>query len=236
MAIASEAARVAAAQPNSPSAIKDRLTAGRLTWTGPLLLLPARSVLWMTAQSLVALLFVIEHRAHPWREACYWWSVCFTLADVVCILAIRHFLKKEGLRLRNLIGAIRLRYGRDLFLGIGCFLLFSPGFFVGGFLAQKVFYGSAVNPSAFILHSHALPLWAVMYSLVIMWPINSVVEEMTYQGYVLPRLEALTRRTWIAFAIVAFWFTLQHCALGFVPDWRSNLCRFFGFLPGVVII
>jgi membrane protease YdiL (CAAX protease family) len=71
---------------------------------------------------------------------------------------------------------------------------------------------------------------------MLFWPINSVVEEMTYQGYVLPRLEALTGRTWIAFAGVAFWFTAQHCVIGFVPDLRSNLCRFVGFFPGVVIV
>jgi len=236
MANASEAAALKPAQPNAPSAVRARLGEGRISWTGPLLLLVTRSAMWMTAQSLVALLFVAQRRPDPWRQACYWWSVCFTLADVVCIVAIRCFLKKEGLRLRDLIGPIRLRFGRDVFLGIGYFLLFSPGFFVGGFVAQRLFYGSGLNPSAFIMHAHALPLWATLYSLIVFWPINSVVEEMTYQGYVLPRLEALTGRTWIAFAAVAFWFTAQHCVLGFVPDWRSNLCRFVGFLPGVVIV
>jgi membrane protease YdiL (CAAX protease family) len=236
MAYASEAAIVAPAPPNSRTAVSQRVAAGRITWTGPLLLLVTRSTMWMTSLSLVTLLFIFQHRANPWREACYWWSVCFTLADVVCVVAMRFFLNREGLRLHDLVGPIRLRYGRDFFLGIGYFLLFSPGFFVGGYVAQKLFYGSAVNPSGFILHAHVLPLWATVYSLVIFWPINSVVEEMTYQGYVLPRLEALTGRTWIAFAAVAFWFTLQHCALGFVPEWRSIVCRFVGFLPGCVII
>ena len=236
MANTGEPAVLTPAQPNSLSAVKTRLNEGRISWTGPLLLIVTRSAMWMTAQSLVALLFLAQHRPNPWRQACYWWSVCFTLADVVCIIGIRFFLKKEGLRLRDLIGPIRLRYGRDIFLGIGYFLLFSPGFVFGGYVAQKLFYGAGVSPSGFILHAHALPLWATLYSLIIFWPINSVVEEMTYQGYVLPRLEALTGRTWIAFCAVAFWFTAQHCVLGFVPDWRSNLCRFIGFLPGVVIV
>ena len=190
----------------------------------------------MSAQSLVALLFVAQHRANPWRQACYWWSVCFTLADLGCILGMRFFLQREGLRLRDLIGPIRLRYGRDFFLGIGYFLLFSPGFFLGGYFGQKLLYGTGVNPSGFILFAHALPLWATIYSLAVFWPINSVVEEMTYQGYVLPRLEALTGRSWIAFAAVAFWWTAQHCVIGFVPDLRSNLCRFVGFFPGVIIL
>jgi len=236
MATASETVLSARLQPNSVSAVKARLAEGRITWTGPLLLLFARSTLWMTAQSLVALLFWIQHRPNPWREACYWWSVCFTVADVGCILGIACFCKREGLRLGDLLGPIRLRYGRDVFVGFGYFLLFSPGFMVGGYVSQKLFYGSGVNPSGFILHSHALPMWATVYSFALFWIINSVVEEATYQAYVLPRMEALTGRTWIAFAAVAFWWTAQHCVIGFVPDLRSNLCRFVGFLPGVVII
>lgn len=236
MANPSGTAFLTPALPNMPAAIQARLTEGRISWTGPLLLLVARPAMWMAAQSMVALLFLSQHHPDPWRQACHWWSVCFTSGDVVCIVSMRHFLKKEGLRLRDLIGSIRLRYGHDVWLGIGYFLLFSPGFFLGGYVGQKLFYGTGVNPSGFILHAHALPLWATVYSLVLWWPINSVVEEMTYQGYVLPRLEALTGRTWIAFAAVAFWFTAQHSALGFYPDVRSNLCRFVGFFPGVVII
>ena len=227
----------AAAHPNSLAAITARCASGRISWTGPLLLLFARSIMWMTAQGLVALLYVLQHRPNPWRQACYWWSVCYTLADVVCLLAMHFFLKREGLRLRDLLGPIRLRWGHDVFLGIGYFLLFSPGFFAGGFLSQRLFYGTnGVNPSNFILSSHALPVWAVAYSITLFWLINSVVEEATYQGYVLPRLQALTGHTWIAFSAVVFFFSLQHCALGFVPDWRSVACRFFGFVPGVAVI
>ncbi len=237
MANATEAALIPPVPINSPAAIKERRAKGRVSWTGPLLLLVARSTMWMAAQSLVALLFVMQHRPNPWRQACYWWSVCFTLADVVCLLGMRFFLKKEGLRMRDLIGPIRLRYGRDVGLGLGYFLLYSPAFFLAGTVAQNFFYGAhGVSPSSFILFSHALPLWATVYSLVVFWPVNSVVEEMTYQGYVLPRLEALTGRTWLALPLVVFWFTLQHCALGFVPDWRSNLCRFAAFLPGIAIM
>ncbi len=150
---------------------------------------------------------------------------------------MRFFLKKEGLRLRDLLGPVRLRYGRDIFIGLGYFVLFSPGFFVGGYLAQKLFYGaSGVNPANFFLHAHALPVWATAYSISLFWIINSVTEEATYQAYVLPRLEALTGHRWIAFAAVTFWWTAQHCVLGFVPDLRSLACRFVGFLPGIIIV
>ncbi len=223
--------------PNSLELIAARRATGRIASPGPLLLLLARPTLWMTSLSLVALLFLAQRRANPWRQACSWWSVCFTLADVGCILGMRHFLNKEGLRLRDLLGPIRLRYGRDVFLGIGYFLLFSPGFLLGGYVAQRLFYGpTGVNPSNFIFGSHALPLWAAIYSLSLFWMINSVVEEATYQAYVTPRLQVLTGRPLVAFSAVAFFWAVQHCAIGFIPDWRSIACRFLGFVPGIVIM
>jgi len=53
-----------AAQPNSLAAITARSVSGRVSRTGPLLLLFTRSIMWMTAQGLVALLFVLQHRHH----------------------------------------------------------------------------------------------------------------------------------------------------------------------------
>jgi hypothetical protein len=222
---------------NSPDAIRERVAAKRVSWTGPLLLIVGRGFLWMAAQGLVALIFVARHRPDPWRLATYWWSVCFTLCDIGCLLGMWYFTRREGISIRDLIGPIRMRHGRDLFLGIGYYLMTFPFFLAGGYLGQTAFYGRhGVSPNAYFLHAHALPLWAVIYSLSIYWIIQSATEELTYQGYALPRLEALTGRTSVAFALVAFWFTAQHCALGFVPDWRANLCRFVSFLPGCAAI
>jgi membrane protease YdiL (CAAX protease family) len=75
-----------------------------------------------------------------------------------------------------------------------------------------------------------------VYSLTLWWMIWSPTEEATYQAYVLPRLQALTGRTWIAFLIVGVCWTAQHCALPFVPDWRFLLFRFLAFLPGVLVL
>ena len=65
MPFAGETVLLAPLQTNSVSAATARLAQGRISWTGPLLLLLARTTLWMTAQSLVALLFVLQHRPDP---------------------------------------------------------------------------------------------------------------------------------------------------------------------------
>jgi hypothetical protein len=230
-----EAVRVISPQPNSRARIQVRVASGRVGWTGPLLLLIARPVLWMAVQGAVALFFLVRHHPSPWREATYWWSVCFTTGDIGCLLGLRYFTRQEGIGLRDLIGPIRLRYGRDLFLGAGFFLLLALFFMGGGYLSQQLFYGSGINPGAYLLHARALPVWAVAYSIMVWWLISSPTEEMTYQAFVLPRLEALTGRTWIAFATVAFVWAAQHCVLGFIPDARSLACRFLGFLPGCLM-
>jgi hypothetical protein len=91
----------------------------------------------------------------------------------------------------------------------------------GSYLVRRVLYSSPhQDPNAYLLHGHALPIWAIVYSMALWWVIWSPTEETTYQAYALPRLEALTGHTWVAFLIVGFFWTAQHCALPFVPDWR----------------
>jgi hypothetical protein len=124
-----------------------------------------------------------------------------------------------------------------LFVGLGFFALIFPFFLGGGYVAQILLYGSPENnPYKYLAHLHPLPIWATVYGLSLWWMIWSPTEETTYQAYALPRLQALTGRTWVAVAIVAFFWTAQHCALPLILDWRFLLFRFFGFLPGVLIL
>ena len=232
------APRIASSVPiqvNARSQIKERAAAGCIPWTGPLLLVAARSVLWLTLQCLLALVFLAQHRPAPFRTAGQWWPIYANLGDMGCLLGMKYFTRKEGIRLRDLIGPIHLRWGRDLFLGLGILVISWPCAMAGSYLAQTLVYGSlAKTPVAFILQLHALPVWATVYSLTVWWVIQSATEEMTYQGYVLPRLEALTGHTWIAFSIVLFWFSVQHCMLPFIPDWRFVAYRSLMMAPILV--
>jgi CAAX prenyl protease-like protein len=234
---ASEISPTAAIPLNALPQIRERVASGRISWTGPLLLVSARPLLLVASQAIVALILFAAHRRTPWRAAGDWWNVYGTVVDVSCLIGLRYFTRKEGIRLRDLIGQIRLRHGHDLFLGLGFFVAIFPFFMGGSYLARRVLYSSAhQNPSAYLLHGHALPIWAIVYSLTLWWVIWSPTEETTYQAYALPRLAALTGHTWVAFVIVGFFWTAQHCALPFVPDWRYLLFRFLTFLPGVLLL
>ena len=213
------------------------MAAGRIPWIGPLLLVSARSVLWLTSQSLLALVFLALHRPAPFRTAGNWWMINGTLSDLCCLIGLRYFTRREGIRLRDLIGPIRMRWGRDLFLGLGILVLSYPLMMSaassrrGRYMAPwpKCPWNSSCRGTR-------CPIWATMYTLTVWWIIQSATEEMTYQGYVLPRLQALTDRTWIALSITGFWFTAQHCMVPFVTDWHYLAYRFLMFLPLILFI
>jgi len=226
-----------AVQPNSPSAIQQRLAAGRIPWTGPLFLAALRPLLFFSVQALLALACFALHRPGAWHEAGRWWTVYGTIVDIGCLAGLRFFTRKEGLRLRDLIGPVRLRRGHDVVVGLGVFLLVFPCIVGGSMLAQRLLYGPlTAATSVYLTQPHALPLWAFVYSVTVWWVISSPTEEAIYQGYALPRLRALTGRAWVSMIVVGFWFAAQHALLPFVPDGKYLLFRFLQFVPAVLIL
>jgi hypothetical protein len=222
---------------NDLSEIAKRAAAGRITWTGPLLMVAARSALLITAQALVALILLERGRATPWRAAGDWWTVYGTLVDVGCLLGMKYFTRREGIRLRDLVGQLKMRRGHDLWLGLGYFLLIFPFFLAGSYGARLLLYGRTdQSVNRYLVHMHALPIWATVYSVTLWWIIWSPTEEATYNAYVLPRMQALTGRRWIPWMFVGFLWAAQHCALPFVPDWKYLVFRFLSFLPGVLML
>ena len=221
---------------NSTSEIEGRVAQGRLTGMGPMTLVVARTFLLVIAQALVAVVYALRRHPSPWQAAAPWWSIYGTAADIGCLLLMARFTRAEGIRMRDLIGKVRLRRGRDVFVGMGYYLLIFPCFLGGSVLSSLVVYGS-VGPhlAPGQLYGRSLPLWAVVYTLSVWWMIWSPTEELTYQGYALPRLEALCRRPWVAVAVVWFWWTLQHSALPLILDWRYIVWRFGSFAPGVFV-
>lgn len=223
--------------PNSISRLSGRARNGTLGWTGPLMVLVGRSVLIIAAQAITASLLWLRSHTWSWNAAAKWWTVYGTLVDIGCLALMAALTRREGIRLRDLIGRIRLRWGRDLWLGAGLLVLVFPFFILGAASATRIVYGSGQLPSfAGLADGRVLPLWGVIYSFSIWWLIWSPTEEMTYRGYALPRFEVLCRNRTLAFALVSFWWSLQHVFLPFILDWRLVLWRFLAFLPGVVLL
>jgi membrane protease YdiL (CAAX protease family) len=232
-----ETAHVAGVPLNALSEVEARAAAGRIPWEGPLILAALRPLLFFAVQALLAIGYFAFHRPGAWHEAGRWWTVYGTLVDIGCLIGLRIFTRREGIRIRDLIGPLRLRHGHDVFMGLGIFLLVFPCIVGGSMLAQRLLYGPlTAATSIYLTQLHALPLWAFIYSVTVWWVISSPTEEAIYQGYALPRLRALTGRTWVAMIVVGFWWAAQHALLPFVPDWKYLLFRFLQFVPAVLIL
>ena len=123
---------------NARSQIEKRLAEGRISWTGPLVLVAGRSAFWLALQSLLALVFLALHRPAPFRTAGQWWPLYANFGDFGCLLCMKYFTRKEGIRLRDLIGPIRMRWGRDAFLGLAILAVAYPCALAGSYLRAGV--------------------------------------------------------------------------------------------------
>jgi membrane protease YdiL (CAAX protease family) len=73
---------------------------------------------------------------------------------------------------------------------------------------------------------------AVVLTLTVIFPIiNSILEEITYNGYIFPRLETEVKNTNAVILIVLLFFTFQHIFIMFLPDLKYLTWRLLCFVP-----
>ncbi len=217
---------------NSFESVQIRFAEGCIPRFGPMLVLVARSAFIMLAQGLTLLLLFLLNVPDATIAVRNWWPVYGTLVDIGCLSILYYLTKREGIRLLDLIGIVRSKLKREIPLGIGLFLLIFPvAIFGGGALGQLIAFGKFnVAFPQFTFNDHVLPLLALLFARLLWWPIWSVTEEMTYNGYALPRLIAITKSRWLSVAIVAFFFALQHSFL-MLAGWQFFFYMFITFVP-----
>ncbi len=216
---------------NSHEAIQERIASGRVPRFGPMLMLFARSAFILLAQGITFLLFLqlkIPNAAVVIRN---WWPVYGTLVDLGCLGLLVWLTRREGIRLFDLVGLVKSKLKTEIPLGLGLFIVIAPiTIFGGGMLAKLITYGT-INPEfPEYTFMRALPLFALLYARILWWPIWSATEEMTYNGYALPRLLVMTKSRWLSVAIVSFFFAIQHSFL-MLAGFKFGIYMFLAFLP-----
>jgi hypothetical protein len=221
-----------AVEPYSYVALCRRSDAGTSTWRGPALMLFARSAFAVGAQALVAGIFVLRSSPTPWRDAGPWLPVYGTLIDAGCLALLWWLTRREGIGLVDLVGFEPARLARDGLLGLAL-IPASLVFILGGvYAAGWLLYGTLTPPLLF----GSLPLPAALYG-VLVWPfIWGLTEQMTYNGYLLPRVQVLLRSTSLAIACVAFVWSLQHVFMPLTFDARFMAFRLLSSLPHSVFV
>ncbi len=218
--------------PNSYEALLRRLNKGALTWRGPALMLFARAACAVGAQAVVAAVLALRSSPTPWHDAEPWLPVYGTLVDAGCLALLWRLTRREGIRLFDLVGFERTRLGRDVLLGLAL-IPASLVFILGGtYGAGWLLYGTLTGPYLF----GALPLPAALYGVLVFPFIWGLTEQMTYNGYLLPRFQVLCRSASLAIAIVAFVWSLQHAFMPLTFDARFMAFRLLSAVPYSVFL
>jgi hypothetical protein len=208
-------------------ALRRRLDAGTLTWHGPALMLFARSACAVAAQALVAAVFVLRSSPTPWLDAAPWLPVYGTLIDAGCLALLWRLTRREGIGLFDLVRFERARLVPDVLLGLVLIPVSLVFIFAGTSAAGWLLYGTLAPPYLF----GSLPLPAALYG-VLVWPfIWGLTEQMTYNGYLVPRFQVLSRSTSVAVACVAFAWSFQHVVMPLTGDARFMAFRLLSSVP-----
>jgi membrane protease YdiL (CAAX protease family) len=218
--------------PNSYEALSRRLDAATLTWRGPSLMLFARTVCALGAQALVAAIFALRSDPAPWHDSEPWLPVYGTLIDAGCLALLWRLTRREGIRLFDLASFERTGLVRDVLLGLAL-VPASLVFILGGIYASGwLLYGTLTPPYLF----GRLPLPAALYG-VLVWPfVWGLTEQMTYNGYLVPRLQVLGGSSSLAIAVVAFAWSLQHVFMPLTFDAKFMAFRLLSPVPYSVFV
>lgn len=201
-------------------------------------MLPARMLLFIAFQALFAAGYLLAGSSTAWESAANWWPITVTLANLACIALLIWLYKGEGKRYWDIFRIQRSSIKSDLLVMLGALLLFGPVAFLPNFFIATWLFGGMQIPNEMFIR--ALPMWAVLASLLV-WPITQGLAELpTYFGYSMPRLERQTGRAWLAVALASGFLAAQHMALPLLFDvrfiaWRGLMFLPFAFMVGILL-
>jgi CAAX prenyl protease-like protein len=213
--------------PNDKAALAHRLAAGTLTWRGPALMLFARSACAVAAQALVAAIFALRSSPTPWHDAEPWLPVYGTLIDAGCLALLWRLTRREGIGLFDLVGFERPRLISDALLGLALVPVGLAFILVGVYTAGWLVYGTLTPPYLF----GSLPMPAAVYGVLVFPFVWGLTEQMSYNGYLAPRFQVLSRSTMRAVACVAFAWSFQHVVMPLTFDGRFMIFRLLSPVP-----
>ena len=150
-----------------------------------------------------------------------------TLIDAGCLALLWRLTRSEGIRLFDLIGFERTRLGRDVALGFAFIPLGLAFIFAGTYAAGWLLYGTPSQPYFFA----RLPLPAALYAALVFPFVWGLTEQMTYNGYLVSRLQVVGRSTGLAVALVAFPWSVQHAFMPLTFDPKFMAFRALSPIP-----
>lgn len=212
--------------------IAERVRRGKVGWGWPLLVSFVRLPLAFLGLGLTYLVFAALGSPYALELGYATSTFYFTFVNLICLTLLFWLTRREGIRLRDLIGFRREYLRRDVLFGVLWFFVLLIPLYAGIILTALVAYGGpeAFERFQYIFASGAafeVPLWMVAWGAFVFPLVNAPVEEMHYRGYAQARLVALGGRPWTGVLIPAVGFGLQHMA--FAPTLQGAIFYAVGF-------
>ena len=194
----------------------------------PWLLLVSRSILFVLFQGLIALVLAVTGTKSAWDESTRYWTFLAFLANFVSIYLLVRLFNAEGKRYLEIIRFSRATWKTDLLWFLVASLIALPIAAAPREPLAIVIFGDAMTATNMLFRP--LPTWAFILSFL--FPLTIAFAELpTYFGYVMPRLEAQLKNSWVAWLIASFFLAAQHMFLPLILDSGYLLWRFGMFLP-----
>lgn len=198
------------------------------------LMLVIRSLLFLTFQSLIALIFLSSNSSTAWRDSAAWWPFVVIFTDLACLALLIRFYQQEGKRFWDIFRIERQFVKQDLLFMLGILLIAGPLGYLPNILSARWLFG---DPQiALDLLVHPLPAWAAVTSVALFPILQGLVEIPTYMLYAMPRLEARGMHPWLAVTLASFFLSFQHVFAPFLPDGRFITYRLVMFLPFAILV
>lgn len=193
------------------------------------IVLLSRTALLVLSYFITAWVLIALDMPAPYDSARAWWPIALLLVNGIVLGSLFFAVNREGVSLASLIGFDQTRLRKDIASSLWIVPV-SMILAVGATMGVGAILYNLQAPSG-LMSLSSLPAWAIVIALAVHPVINAVVEEMTYNGYVFPRLNGLLRAPGLTITLVTFFFSLQHIAIPFAFDAKFLLWRFLSFIP-----
>jgi membrane protease YdiL (CAAX protease family) len=162
-------------------------------------------------------------------KASSWWPAYGLFANFLCFIILKKSLRSENIKILSIINFQPLKVKKDILLSFALIFLSIIIAVSSSFVFGYLMYGR--YPFDIMPLFSDIPIVVVIILTVIFPIINSVLEEITYNGYIFPRLETKIKNTNAVILIILFFFTFQHVFIMFLPDLKYLAWRLLCFVP-----
>ncbi|MCX6025443.1 MAG: hypothetical protein NTY23_04150 [Chloroflexi bacterium] len=177
---------------SQPHALINRAPA---TWLKVVVALLYRPLLFVAWQALLALLLLTLGRPAAWQSAAAWWPDSAALTGIVGLPLLVWLFARDGQHFASLFHFELRTWRGDLLLFIALFIVSGLVSFLPAQAAALWLFGDVQR--AFNLLAGPLSTWVSQLNLIAFPVLVALTELPTYFGYVMPRLEVLTRSRWL---------------------------------------